>query len=79
MNAPADNFCVISQDDHGESVHCSYCTREAKHVVVLPLIDRPELEKWIRAADGEELWVGLCAYCVLEMARALARAEGKSP
>lgn len=73
------NFRVISQDDHGEPVHCSYCTRDAKHVVVLPLTDRPELEKWIRAADGEELWVGLCAYCVLAMAKALAHAEGASP
>lgn len=79
MNVAADNFRVITQDDHGESARCSYCARGAKRVVVLPLTGRPELEERIRAADGEELWVGLCAYCVLEMARALARAEGKLP
>lgn len=73
------NFRVISHDDHGDPVHCSYCTRDGKHIVVLPLTDRPELEKWIHAANGEELWVGLCAYCVLEMAKALAHAEGTPP
>jgi hypothetical protein len=29
----------------------------------------------IVALDGSELWVGLCAYCVLAMAKALAAAE----
>jgi hypothetical protein len=47
-----------------------------KHVVVLALTRRPELE-WLAVADGEELWVRLCAYCVLAMARALAAAEGR--
>lgn len=76
MNVSIDNFAVISEDDHGDPVHCSFCTRDMKHVVVLPIIDRPELEDRIRSADGEELWMCLCAYCVLAMARALARAEG---
>ena len=71
------NFVVISRNDHGESVRCSYCARAVKHVVVLPLTDRPELEARILAADGEELWMGLCAYCVLAMAKTLACAEGK--
>lgn len=79
MSDGVSNFRVVTQDDHGDPVHCSYCTRGVGHVVVLPLTDRPELEKWIRAADGEELWVSLCAYCVLEMAKALAHAEGTSP
>ena len=72
------NFAVISQDVHGEPVRCSHCARGMKHVVVLPLTDRPELEDRIRATDGDELWVGLCAYCVLAMANALAAAEGKA-
>ena len=77
MSVDPDNFRVIVADDHGESVCCSYCARGVKHVVVLPITVRPELEERIRAADGEELWMGVCAYCVLAMARALGRAEGK--
>ena len=73
----ADSFRVIEHDDHGQPARCSYCVRGAKRVVVLPLTDRPELEEQIHAADGDERWLGLCAYCVLELARALARAEGK--
>ena len=72
------NFRVIVTDDHGEPARCSFCTRGAKHVVVLPITKRPELEDRIQAADGEELWTGLCACCVLAMAKALAAAEGKS-
>lgn len=68
MNVVADNFRVIAQDDHGEPARCSYCARGAKHVVVLPLTGHPELEKQLRASDGEELWLGLCAYCVLACA-----------
>lgn len=71
------NFRVISQDDHGKPVRCSGCPRVVKRVVVLPLTYRPELEERFRASDGEELWMGLCAYCVLAMARALQKAEGK--
>ena len=79
MNVASDNFRVIAQDDRGEPVCCSYCARGVKHVVVLPITVRPELEERIRAADGGELWMGLCAYCVLAMAKALARAEGRLP
>lgn len=79
MSCSMPDFRVVAADDHGESVCCSYCARGVKHVVVLPLTSRPELEERIRAADGEELWMGLCAYCVLEMARALSRAEEKLP
>ena len=79
MNVSSDHFRVIAQDDRGEPVRCSYCARGVKHVVVLPITVRPELEERIRAADGGELWMGLCAYCVLAMARALARAEGALP
>lgn len=74
----SSNFRVISRDDHGAPVRCSYCVRGMKHVVVLPLTPRPELDARIAASDGEELWMGLCAYCVLGMANALAAAEGKS-
>ena len=74
--AAADSFRVIEHDDHGEPARCSGCTRDVKRVVVVPLTYRPELEERIRAADGDELWMGLCAYCVLAMARALAKAEG---
>jgi len=74
--ASEDSFRVITSDDHGAPVRCSYCARAVKRVAVLPLTGRPELEERIRAADGEELWIGLCAYCVLAVAKSLARAEG---
>lgn len=77
MNDNVDNFRVVSQDDYGKLVRCSGCPREVKRVVVLPLTHRPELEVRISATDGEDLWLGLCAHCLLGMARALARAEGK--
>jgi hypothetical protein len=77
VSAANDNFRVISHDDHGEPASCSYCSRGAKRVVVLPLTGRHELEARIRAADGSDLWVGLCAFCVLDMARALQAAEAK--
>jgi len=70
--ADTSNFEVISQDVHGAPVRCSYCAREVPCVVVLPLTRRPELEERIEASDGETLWMGLCAYCVLAMAKALA-------
>ena len=72
------SFRVISRDDRGEPVRCSHCARCTKHVVVLPLTSRPELEDRIHAADGEELWVGLCARCLLTMTKALADAQGKT-
>ncbi len=77
MNDNIDSFRVISEDDHGQPVRCSGCPRAVKRVVVLPLAQRPELEERFQAADGEELWMGLCAHCLLAMAKALARAEGK--
>lgn len=70
------NFEVISEDVHGESVRCSFCARSVPCVVILPLTQRPELEERLRASDGDALWVGLCAYCVLAMAKALARHSG---
>jgi len=66
------NFEVISQDAHGAPARCSYCAREVPCVVVLPLTGRPELEEKIEPPAGEGLWMGLCAYCVLAMAKALA-------
>ncbi len=71
------NFRVASQSDDGVPVRCSYCARPMKRVVILPLATRPELEERIEGSDGNELWVGLCAYCVLDMAKALQAAEGK--
>lgn len=71
MTVANDYFRVIAHDDYGKPARCSYCARGAKHVVVLPLTDRPELEERLRAADGDPLWLGLCAYCVLDMAKAL--------
>ena len=73
----ADTFDVISKDDHGEPARCSFCARDVPRVVVLPLTGCPELKYRIVALDGAGLWVGLCAYCVLAMAKALARAEGR--
>ena len=70
-------FRVIEQDDHGAPVRCSGCPRDVRRVVVLPLTYRPELEDRFRASDGDELWMSVCAHCLLAMAKALARAEGK--
>jgi len=75
----ASDFRVISRVDNGEPVRCSYCARDMKHVVVLPLASKLELEERIVATEGKEPWVGLCAYCVLAMARALAAAAKESP
>ena len=77
MNDSIDSFQVIGEDDHGQPVHDSGCPREVKRGVVLPLAHRSELEQRPRASESEELWMGLCAYRVLAMAKALARAEGK--
>ena len=76
MNDNVDIFRVIEHDDHGAPVRCSYCPREVKRVVAVSLPDRLDRP---RSEDSDDLWLGLCAYCVLEMARALARAEGKLP
>jgi hypothetical protein len=77
VNDNTDSFRVIEQDDHGQPVRCSGCPRVVKRVVVLPLTYRPELEDRFRASGDEELWMGVCAHCLLAMAKALARAEGK--
>lgn len=73
MNPVNDNFKfeVISHDDHGEPARCSYCTRGGTHFVVL------RLEERVRSADGGEPWLALCAFCVLDMAKALQKAEAK--
>lgn len=73
------NFEVIEHDALGQSVRCSYCTRAAKRVVVIPLTKRPGIEEAFVSSDGDLLWIGLCAHCVLEMARALESARGPSP
>jgi hypothetical protein len=72
------SFEVISEDIHGQPTRCSYCSRGAPRVVVLPLVDRPAFDN-----DGappsppsDEAWLGVCAYCVLDMAKALQKAEG---
>ncbi len=39
--------------------------------------NRISTDERIAVSGGEELWVGLCAYCVLAMAKALAPSEGK--
>ena len=79
MNDNVDIFRVIAHDDHGAPARCSYCSREVKHVAVLPLAHRVDQPDQIRSADSGDMWLGVCAYCVLELARALARAEGKLP
>jgi hypothetical protein len=75
----SSNFRVISQDVHGAPVRCSFCARGVPRVVALPLTRQPELEERIAESDGDELWVGLCAYCVLAMARALAANSNEEP
>jgi hypothetical protein len=55
------NFVVVSNR------RCTYCARDALHVVHVPLS---------RKADDDAAWIGLCAYCVLAMAKALAGAKG---
>lgn len=41
----SDNFRVISHDDEGAAVRCSYCARGVRRVVVLPITPRPELDE----------------------------------
>ncbi|HSX22342.1 MAG TPA: hypothetical protein VLE97_06155 [Gaiellaceae bacterium] len=72
-------FEVIWHDVHGAPVRCSYCERSAENVVVLPLTDRPGTEKPLLSRDGDDMWLGLCAYCVLDMAKALQRAREAKP
>ena len=64
-------FDVITHDDEGKQVRCSYCARPVPHVVVIPLTKQPDLEERIEASDGAELWLGLCADCVDGLHRAI--------
>ena len=73
----SSSFEVISQDVHGDPVSCSFCTRLVPIVVVIPLTRLSELDQRVES-DGEQLWLGLCAYCVLGMARAFARNSNQS-
>lgn len=57
------HFEVLSRDVHGDSVRCSFCARSVPCVVVLHRILEP---------DGSDLWLGVCAFCVLAMAKTLA-------
>lgn len=78
MSTPDDRiFDVISHDMHGAPVSCSYCSRAIKRVVVLPLPVPPVLAANSNAADdaADDAWLGVCAYCVLAMAKALQAAD----
>ena len=70
-------FEVLSEDVAGKPACCSYCDRGATSVVVLPLTEQAGLEERLPDVDGGQRWLGLCAYCVLDMARALQKAGGK--
>ena len=72
-------FRVITRNDDGTPARCSYCARAVTHVAVLPLEQRPELEERIRVGLSGEMWVGLCAHCVLVIAKALAAAAQAVP
>ena len=65
------SFEVISHDMHGDPVRCSYCTRPVKKVVVMPL---PSVHE-VANSNSDDAWLGVCAYCVLAMAKALQAAE----
>ena len=69
-------FEVLSEDVAGKPACCSYCERGATRVVVLPLTEHVLGERPSDSDDGRR-WIGLCAYCVLDMAKALQKAEGK--
>ena len=75
MNRIAPDFRVMSQDDHGKPVRCSYCARGVSLVVVLSLTRRPELSERLEGSDGNELWVGLCVECVDAMRLAIEKGE----
>lgn len=70
--ADSTSFDVISHDIHGDPVRCSYCARPPKRVVVLPLTA-------LHAANSnsDDSWLGVCAYCVLAMAKSLQAAEAR--
>jgi hypothetical protein len=71
------SFEVISEV-YGAPVGCSFCARAVKRVVGLPIVDhtgdRPSADPELEGRFTTSMF--LCAYCVLEMAKALAAAEG---
>ena len=69
-DADVHTFEVMSRDVHGDPVRCSFCVRFVPCVVVLHRISEP---------DGSDLWMGVCAFCVLAMARALAANTNEGP
>lgn len=71
----ASNFRVISHDDYGKPVRCSYCARNVLLIVVLPLTQQPELDERIASSNDNDLWVGLCSDCVDAMRFAIERGE----
>lgn len=73
------NFEVISHDSNGQPARCSFCAHVVTHVVVVPLTTRPGLDESLTSFDGTPLWAGLCAQCLLDMAKALERAKGQLP
>ena len=62
-DADGHTFEVMFRDVHGDPVRCSFCARPVPCVVVLHRIPEP---------DGSDLWLGVCAFCVLAMAKTLA-------
>ena len=80
MSADAPSFDVMTHDVHGASVCCSHCDRPVPCVVVLPIAQRPSSsDQSPVATEGGPFWIGLCAYCVLAMARALAQNINEEP
>ena len=71
------SFRVISHDVQGDPARCSRCSRDARRVVVLPIEDRPGSTGQVIVVDGGTRWLGVCAYCVLDMARAFQVAEAQ--
>lgn len=76
MSAATTLFRVIARDVHGDPVRCSCCSRDIQRVVVLPIADPIASEGQLRV-DGGTRWLGACAFCVLDMAKALRAAEEK--
>jgi hypothetical protein len=73
MSTPT--FEVFSQDGNGNPVECSYCNRPIKRVVALPLAPSVTASNSNESDHDGDRWLGVCAYCVLAMAKALQAAE----
>ena len=71
MSVPG--FEVLARDVNGNPVECSYCDRPIKRVVALPLA--PSIASNSNDTSDTDRWLGVCAYCVLAMAKALQAAE----